>query len=43
MVKVGFIGLGTMGGPFATNIIKAGFDDILNNQNIENPQIEESG
>ena len=24
--KVGFIGLGTMGRPFATNIVKAGFD-----------------
>ena len=24
--KVGFIGLGTMGSRFATNIVKAGFD-----------------
>ncbi|MBT3401677.1 MAG: NAD(P)-binding domain-containing protein, partial [Rhodospirillaceae bacterium] len=26
MTKVGFIGLGTMGASFATNLIKAGFD-----------------
>lgn len=28
--KVGFIGLGTMGRPFATNIVKAGFNLIVN-------------
>ena len=26
MRKIGFIGLGTMGGPFAVNLCKAGFD-----------------
>jgi 3-hydroxyisobutyrate dehydrogenase-like beta-hydroxyacid dehydrogenase len=28
-LKVGFIGLGTMGRPFATNIVKAGFDLVV--------------
>ncbi|MGI9475113.1 MAG: NAD(P)-dependent oxidoreductase [Hyphomicrobiaceae bacterium] len=28
--RIGFIGLGTMGGPFATNIQKAGFDLVVN-------------
>jgi 3-hydroxyisobutyrate dehydrogenase-like beta-hydroxyacid dehydrogenase len=28
--KIGFIGLGTMGGPFATNLQKAGFDLVVN-------------
>ena len=28
-LKVGFIGLGTMGLPFATNILRAGFDLIV--------------
>ena len=41
MVKVGFIGLGTMGGPFATNIIKAGFDVTVNDmrRQVAEPQL----
>ena len=41
MVKVGFIGLGTMGGPFATNIIKAGFDVTVNDMHrqVAEPQL----
>jgi 3-hydroxyisobutyrate dehydrogenase len=30
MTKIGFIGLGTMGASFATNLIKAGFDVTVN-------------
>ena len=28
--RIGFIGLGTMGAPFALNIQKAGFDLVVN-------------
>ena len=41
MVKIGFIGLGTMGGSFATNIIKAGFDVTVNDirRQVAEPQL----
>jgi 2-hydroxy-3-oxopropionate reductase len=33
MTTVGFIGLGIMGGPMATNLVKAGFDVVGFNRN----------
>ena len=41
MVKIGFIGLGTMGGSFATNIIKAGFNVTVNDirRQVAEPQL----
>ncbi|MCS5604336.1 MAG: NAD(P)-dependent oxidoreductase [Alphaproteobacteria bacterium] len=40
-MKIGFIGLGTMGGSFATNIIKAGFDITVNDihRQVAEPQL----
>ena len=41
MRKIGFIGLGTMGGPFAVNLCKAGFDVVVHDleRRVAEPQI----
>jgi 3-hydroxyisobutyrate dehydrogenase len=40
--KIGFIGLGTMGGPFATNLQKVGFDLVVNDisRQLAEPHIQ---
>ncbi len=41
MSKIGFIGLGTMGGPFASNLCKAGFEVVVHDleRQLAEPQI----
>ncbi len=41
MSRIGFIGLGTMGGPFASNLLKAGLDVVVHDleRQLAEPQI----